>query len=66
VDDGEEIYEPVGLRDSPRGQHTSTIDSTFSWGSDFSRGASEEEENGKKKNPPHHVAHLFKYFVSVC
>ncbi|XP_056013747.1 uncharacterized protein LOC125646134 isoform X6 [Ostrea edulis] len=51
ADDCDEFYDSVHLRENARNQHSSTMDSTFSWGSDFSKGASEEEENGTIEYP---------------
>ncbi|XP_061162853.1 uncharacterized protein LOC133172061 [Saccostrea echinata] len=47
----EELYEPVGRQSSPSDPRSSTINSTLSWGSDFSREGSEEEENGTLEYP---------------
>ena len=48
-EEGEELYEPVGQdepvghRESRRGPGSATMESTLSWGSDFSKSPSEDE-----------------------
>ncbi|XP_078337280.1 uncharacterized protein LOC111137059 isoform X3 [Crassostrea virginica] len=56
-EEGEELYEPVGQdepvghRESRRGPGSATMESTLSWGSDFSKSPSEDESEKYPDKP---------------